>query len=133
MKEKDSTNRSHVTHNMPYQQKNSSEDDEEGQINDKKNAKPQYTALNDVPSISNLGDHIRPLTLTRNKITDLLNSRRFEELVKGCFVRYLSDSNSGPHNSSYIIAQIVGVTEGVKEYSVNNAKTKILLKLQETS
>jgi hypothetical protein len=31
-----------------------------------------------VPSISNLGDHIRPLTLTRNKIVDLLNSRRFE-------------------------------------------------------
>lgn len=35
--------------------------------------------------------------------------------------------------NSYIIAQIVGVTEGNKEYLVNNVKTKVLLKLQETS
>jgi len=61
-----------------------------------------------------LGDHIRPLTLTRNKIVDLLNSRRFEELVKGCFVRYLIDSNASSNSNSYIIAQIVGVGEGNK-------------------
>jgi len=72
------------------------------------------------------------LTLTRNKIVDLLNSRRFEELVKGCFVRYLIDSTS-QNNNTYIIAQIVGVTEGNKEYTVNNVKTRVLLKLQETS
>jgi len=77
-----------------------------------------------------LGEHIRPLTLTRNKIVDLLNSRRFEELVKGCFVRYLIDSNASTNNNSYIIAQIVGVAEGTKEYNVNNVKTKVLLKLQ---
>jgi hypothetical protein len=80
-----------------------------------------------------LGDHIRPLTLTRNFIVDLLNSRRFEELVKGCFVRYLIDSNVSTNSNSYIIAQIVGVTEGNREYSVNNVKTRVLLKLQETS
>lgn len=61
---------------------------------------------------------------------DLLNSRRFEELVKGCFVRYLIDSNTNSNNNTYIIAQIVGVTEGNKEYIVNNVKTKALLKLQ---
>jgi len=59
----------------------SSEDDEEGEINEKKIVKEQ-TQNNELnfegePSISNLGDHIRPLTLTRNKIVDLLNSRRF--------------------------------------------------------
>ena len=53
--------------------------------------------------------------------------------MKGCFVRYLIDTNMSSNNNSYIIAQIVGVTEGNKEYSVNNIKTKVLLKLQETS
>ena len=53
--------------------------------------------------------------------------------MKGCFVRYLIDTNMNSNNNSYIIAQIVGVTEGNKEYSVNNIKTKVLLKLQETS
>ncbi len=60
-----------------------SSDDEEGEINEKK-IKVNETIANEVnqfegiPSISNLGEHIRPLTLTRNKICDLLNSRRFE-------------------------------------------------------
>jgi hypothetical protein len=39
----------------------------------------------------------------------------------------------GTNNNTYIIAQIVGVTEGNKEYTVNNVKTKVLLKLQESS
>ena len=46
-------------------------------------------------------------------------------------MRYLLDSAA--NNNSYTIAQIVGVTEGNKEYVVNNVKTKVLLKLQETS
>jgi len=41
-----------------------------------------------MPSISDLGDFIRPITLTRNTICDLLNSRKFEDIVKGCFARY---------------------------------------------
>lgn len=86
-----------------------------------------------VISINNLGDHIRPLTLTRNKIVDLINSRRFEELIKGCFVRYLIDSTAVSNSNTYLIAQIVGVAEGNREYTVNGIKTKILLKLQETS
>lgn len=69
--------------------------------------------IENIPSISNLRDHIRPLTLTRNRIVDLLHSRRFEELVKGCFVRYLIESSLA-NNNSYIIAQIVGVAEGSK-------------------
>lgn len=87
-----------------------------------------------MPSISNLKDHIRPLTLTRNRICDLLNSRRFDKLVKGCFVRYPSDSNTS--SNPYIIAQIVGVSEAPEEYEVDNSnkmKTKVLLKLQESS
>jgi hypothetical protein len=54
-------------------------------------------------------------------------------LVKGCFVRYLIDANQNSNNNTYIIAQIVGIAEGNKEYVVNNVKTKVLLKLQETS
>jgi hypothetical protein len=84
----------------------------------------------DVLSINKIGDHIRPITLTRNKIVDLINTRRFEELIKGCFVRYLIDANPTSNSNSYIIAQIVGVTEGNKEYTVNGIKTKVLLKLQ---
>lgn len=107
-------------------------DEEDGEINQKPIKHDSH--FNDFAteglSISNLGEHIRPLTLTRNKIVDLLNSRRFEELVKGCFVRYLIDSNASTNNNSYIIAQIVGVAEGTKEYNVNNVKTKVLLKLQ---
>ena len=87
-------------------------EDEEGEIHEKPQKFIDFFATDfnfeGVPSISNLGDHIRPLTLTRNRIVDILNSRRFEELVKGCFVRYLIDSSS--NNNSYIIAQIVGVT-----------------------
>ena len=129
LKEKDPT-RSH----LPFNTKDFSDDDEEGEINEKKPARadPELN-FEGIPSISNLGDHIRPLTLTRNFIVDLLNSRRFEELVKGCFVRYLIDSNVSTNSNSYIIAQIVGVTEGNREYSVNNVKTRVLLKLQETS
>jgi hypothetical protein len=111
--------------------------DEEGEIHEKPQPKIDFFATDfnfeGVPSISNLGEHIRPLTMTRNRIVDLLNSRRFEELVKGCFVRYLIDSTVSSSSNSYIIAQIVGVTEGNREYSVNNVKTKVLLKLQETS
>lgn len=54
-------------------------------------------------------------------------------MVKGCFVRYLIDANQNSNNNTYIIAQIVGIAEGNKEYVVNNVKTKVLLKLQETS
>ena len=43
------------------------------------------------------------------------------------------DSSVSTGTNNYIIAQIVGITEGIKEYTVNNVKTKILLKLQETS
>lgn len=53
--------------------------------------------------------------------------------MKGCFVRYLIDSNVSTNSNSYIIAQIVGVGEGGREYTVNNVKTRVLLKLQETS
>ena len=67
-----------------------------------------------IPSISNLGDLIRPLTLTRNRIVDLLNSRRFEEVLEGCFVRYLIDSNVSTGANNYTIAQIVGIAEGMK-------------------
>lgn len=132
LKEKDPA-RAHLLSNANLHAKNSS--DEEGEINEKKPAKqePIDFAFEGIPSISNLGDHIRPLTLTRNFIVDLLNSRRFEELVKGCFVRYLIDSNVSTNSNSYIIAQIVGVDEGNREYTVNNVKTKVLLKLQETS
>jgi hypothetical protein len=127
------TARSHQPVN--FHSKDSSEDDEEGEISEKKPIRQEMNDINfeGIPSISNLGDHIRPLTLTRNFIVDLLNSRRFEELVKGCFVRYLIDSNVSTNSNSYIIAQIVGVAEGNKEYSVNNVKTRVLLKLQETS
>ena len=55
--------------------------DEEGQIHEKPAIKDFFATefmFEGVPSISNLGDHIRPLTLTRNRIVDLLNSRRFE-------------------------------------------------------
>lgn len=124
--------------NLPFAfslHKDSSDDDEEGEISEKKPARQELNdaSFEGIPSISNLGDHIRPLTLTRNFIVDLLNSRRFEELVKGCFVRYLIDSNVSTNSNSYIIAQIVGVAEGNREYSVNNVKTRVLLKLQETS
>jgi hypothetical protein len=55
--------------------------------------------------------------------------------VEGCFVRYLSDSNYNK-NDNYIIARIIGVGEGKKEYELNPGsaqKCKIVLKLQETS
>lgn len=134
LREKDPS-RSHLPFNLNLHSKDSSEDDEEGEISEKKPMRQEINDLNfeGIPSISNLGDHIRPLTLTRNFIVDLLNSRRFEELVKGCFVRYLIDSNVSTNSNSYIIAQIVGVAEGNREYTVNNVKTKVLLKLQETS
>lgn len=54
----------------------SSEEEEEGEIQEK-TAKSDHFIHDFVLSISNLGDHIRPLTITRNKIVDLLNSRRF--------------------------------------------------------
>jgi hypothetical protein len=79
LKDKDPT-RSHLPFNMNIHSKNSSDDDEEGEINEKKPVKQEVNdfAFEGIPSISNLGDHIRPLTLTRNFIVDLLNSRRFE-------------------------------------------------------
>jgi hypothetical protein len=55
--------------------------------------------------------------------------------VEGCFVRYLSDSNYNK-NDNYIIARIIGVGEGKKEYELNPGSTqkcKIVLRLQETS
>jgi hypothetical protein len=75
-------NRSKLPINMAaYHAHNSS--DEDGEIKEKQPSRHEASIFNDiavgvVPSISNLGDHIRPLTLTRNKIVDLLNSRRFE-------------------------------------------------------
>ena len=89
-------------------------------------------AEEDTLTIGDMGDHIRKVTLTRSKIEDLLNSPRFEELMKGCFVRYLADKSSHSSNQ-YTIALVVGVTEGPKEYALTNMKTKVLLKLQESS
>ena len=43
----------------------------------------------------------------------MLKSRKFSDIVKGCFVRYLAET-SGPNTNSYLLAQIVGVTESEK-------------------
>lgn len=59
-----------------------------------------------------LGELIKQVTLTRKKLVDFLDNRKFEDLVKGCFVRYKSDSSS--KEESYIIAQIIGVKQGHK-------------------
>ena len=64
--------------------------------------------LEQVPSIRNLGDHIRPITLTRNRVAEMIMSRKFEDIIKGCFVRYKAESSSG-NTSSYLLAQIIGV------------------------
>lgn len=53
-------------------------------------------------------------------------------MVKGCFVRYKSDTSS--REDSYVVAQIIGVKQGTKEYALTPThRTKLLLVLQESS
>lgn len=63
-----------------------------------------------IPTIREIGDYIRPITLTRNKVCSILKSRKFSDIVKGCFVRYKAES-SGSNANAYLLAQIVGVAE----------------------
>ena len=79
-----------------------------GEMIDEKNSSEEYEGI---PTIREIGDHIRPITLTRNKMCSMLKSRKFSDIVKGCFVRYKSES-SAPNANGYMLAQIVGVTEG---------------------
>lgn len=62
-----------------------------------------------IPTIREIGDHIRPITLTRNKVCGMLKSRKFDEIIRGCFVRYKAET-AGPNANAYLLAQIVGVT-----------------------
>ena len=55
------------------------EDEEEGEINEEggmldENNKIEYEGI---PTIREIGDHIRPITLTRNRVCGMLNSRKF--------------------------------------------------------
>ena len=63
-------------------------------------------------SMQKLSDHIRTIIISRSKVESLLNSAKFEELMKGCFVRYHSENSTS--NMTYIIAQVIGVIEGPK-------------------
>lgn len=73
-------------------------------------------------------ENIKPIVLTRSKLEDMLRLPRFEELIKGCFVRCNCDKSSS--SSNYMLAEIKGTAETADYYTIVRASTNIKIKLQ---
>ena len=78
--------------------------------------------------MNELAENIKPIVLTRSKLEDMLRLPRFEELIKGCFVRCNCDKTS--NNNNYMLAEIKGTVESSDYYTIVKATTNIKIKLQ---
>ena len=65
---------------------------------------------------------------SRKRLIEFLDNPKFNDLVKGCLVQYKGDNSK---DDSYMIAQIIGVKQGTKKYTLTSKhKTIILLVIQ---
>ena len=77
--------------------------------------------------VSNVED-VEKIRLSRHKMERWVHMPFFEDLVKGCFVRIGIGQNEG--RSIYRVAQILGVVETAKVYSLGSTRTNKGLRLK---